>query len=404
LWLRGAIATRMPAGYPEAMITTANRARLWTRLAVVLGIWTLVAFLLTGLAYLMVYSERHARDDLLKVQPALALTELWLTFVVECWIWAVLTLGVFWLARRFPFGQGRWLRSICVHVPACLFFALVHTCLSVAVAEVIRHEIPKPTVTSNVLFFYFVAKLNNNIFFYAAVLAVSLILNYYRQFRDRELRSSQLEATLAQTQLQILKMQLHPHFLFNTLNAISALIHKDVELADRMIARLGDLLRSTLDSANQQEVPLNQELAFIGPYLEIEKARLGPRLTVRMDIDPAAMDASVPNLILQPIVENAIRHGIAPRPEPGTIEIHARRQNGYLHLAVKDDGPGMPGAQQSLPGIGLANTRARLEKLYGSRQRFELSNAPHGGLRIDITIPFKEVGEEASESRVAEVP
>src|SRR5262249_58213995 len=142
--------------------------------------------------------------------------------------------------------------------------------------------------------------LNNNIFFYWAILAVAHVLNYYRRWRDRELASSQLEAKLAQTQLQVLKMQLHPHFLFNTLNAISALIHQDVELADRMIARLGDLLRTTLDNANRQEVAFQQELDFIHPYLEIEKARLGSRLSVDLCIDPAVMDARVPNMILQP--------------------------------------------------------------------------------------------------------
>src|SRR5262249_32449588 len=214
--------------------------------------------------------------------------------------------------------------------------------------------------------------LNNNIFFYWAILAVAHVLNYYRQLRQRELLSSQLEAKLAQTQLQILKMQLHPHFLFNTLNAISALIHQDVELADRMIARLGDLLRATLENANQQEVPLKQELDMIQPYLEIEKARLGPRLTVDMKIDPAVMDARVRILILQPLVENAIRHGIAPRAEPGRIAIEARGDNGTLRLAVIDDGPGLPNTAPPTAGIGLTNTRARLEKLYGANQLLEL--------------------------------
>ena len=187
-------------------------------------------------------------------------------------------------------------------------------------------------------------------------------------------------------------MQLHPHFLFNTLNAISALIHQDVELADCMIARLGDLLRTTLDNANQQEVPFKQELGFIQPYLEIEKARLGARLTVDLQIDPGVMDALVPNLILQPLVENAIRHGIASSvPEvPAGFRFRPTATTAVLHLTVTDSGLGLPSAPEMLSGIGLANTRARLEKLYGFNQRLDLTNSPDGGLQVDITIPYQE--------------
>jgi signal transduction histidine kinase len=379
------------------MASIIGRRAFWVRLAVVLGIWTGLAVVLTGQAYLLVSMALVAQADLPQ-QPSLALTELFLSSLAQGLIWALLSLGILRLARRFPFGQGHGLRNLAVHAVACLGCSLIETVLSLLAAEVIRHEIPKPTITLNVLVFFFVAKLNNNIFFYAVVLTIGHVLNYYRQFRERQLLASQLEAKLAQTQLQILKMQLHPHFLFNTLNAISALIHQDVEIADRMIARLGDLLRATLDHANRQEVPFRQELDFIHPYLEIEKARLGPRLTVDLEIDPAVMDARVPNLILQPLVENAIRHGIAARPGPGRVRIRAGRDNGCLRLAVADSGPGLPSPPEALPGIGLANTRARLEKLYGGRHRLELGRGPDGGLEVDITIPFQEsVPEPATE-------
>jgi signal transduction histidine kinase len=363
---------------------------LWQRLAIVLGIWTAIAVALTGQAALIVYSAIQAQADLPRVPVQPSIAELLVLQLAECLIWAGLTLIIFWLGKRFPLAQGRWLKSVAVHILACVAVALVQTLLALLVAKVLRRDLPQPTLTSNVLFHYFVAKINNNVFLYWAILAVSQIVNYYRQARERELRASQLEARLAQTQLQILKMQLHPHFLFNTLNAISALIHQDVELADRMIARLGDLLRTTLENGDTQEVSLKQELEFIEPYLEIEKARLGARLTVGLDIDPAAMDAKVPNLILQPLVENAIRHGIAPRTEPGRIDIQARRENGFLHLAVADDGPGLAAGEPS-PGIGLTNTRARLEKLYGSGHRLELTSGPRRGLRVAITIPFVEL-------------
>jgi LytS/YehU family sensor histidine kinase len=189
-------------------------------------------------------------------------------------------------------------------------------------------------------------------------------------------------------------MQLHPHFLFNTLNAVSALMHQDVELADRMIARLGDLLRTTLDNADKQEVPLQQEIDFIRPYLEIEQARLGTRLSIGIDIDPNTVDARVPNLILQPLVENAVRHGIAPRPGPGRIEISARRENGHLHIQVRDDGAGIKQIDRLKEGVGLSNTRARLEQLYGPAHRFELKNGH--GFTVSVTLPFRDaVGGDA---------
>jgi signal transduction histidine kinase len=367
----------------------------WLRLGIVFGIWTGLAVVFTGQAYLLVFMALNAQNDLPRDRHPGALPEVFLGSLVECLIWACMTIGILWLVRRFPFGQGRWLRSLAVHVVAALVCGCVVACLSALTAELIRRELPRPSITLNVLILFFVAKLNNNIFFYGAILAIGNSLNYYRQFRERELISAQLESKLAQTQLQVLKMQLQPHFLFNTLNAISALIHQDVELADRMIARLGDLLRATLDNASQQEVAFKNELDFIEPYLEIEKARLGTRLTVHLRIDPEVMDAQVPNLILQPLVENAIRHGIANRPGPGQIRIEAGRENGLLRLAIKDSGPGINGAPVA-KGIGLANTRARLEKLYGSEHRLDLGNDPEGGFRVVITIPFRENGKKSS--------
>ncbi|MCI0685354.1 MAG: histidine kinase [Gemmataceae bacterium] len=372
------------------MTETSGRRQLWVRLATILGIWLIVGVVLTGQSALVIYSARRAYEDLPQQAPRATTTELFLLNIAESVIWAGLTVGILWLGARFPLAQRRWWKSLAVHVPASLATAVLQTVLAVVVNDIVRQDLPRPTLTANVLFLYFVAKIHSNVFLYWAILAASQIINHYRQARARELRESQLEAKLAQTQLQLLKMQLHPHFLFNTLNAISALIHQDVELADRMIARLGDLLRITLENASTQEVPLKQELDWIQPYLDIEKARLGPRLTVHFEIDPAVMDARVPNLILQPLVENAIRHGVAPRPEPGRIAIAAGRDNGKLRLAVSDDGPGLQSPEAPRAGIGLANTRARLEKLYGAEQRLELSNGPERGLRVAITIPFHE--------------
>jgi LytS/YehU family sensor histidine kinase len=186
-------------------------------------------------------------------------------------------------------------------------------------------------------------------------------------------------------------MQLNPHFLFNTLHSISALVHKDADAADKMIARLGDFLRLTLDSAGAQEVSLQQELEFLKCYLDIERIRFKDRLTVQMSIQPQALGARLPNLILQPIVENAIRHGIAPRTSHGHIHIEARRYDSILHVQVTDNGPGLPsnGTTGSIfKGVGLSNTKARLQQLYGAEHRLDLSNTSRGGLSVILEIPF----------------
>ena len=194
-------------------------------------------------------------------------------------------------------------------------------------------------------------------------------------------------------------MRLNPHFLFNTLNAVSALMHPDVRAANRMMTRLSDLLRLSLETSAAQEVPLKLELDFLDRYLEIQRARFPDRLHVNLDVQPEALDALVPNFILQPLVENAIRHGIARRSAPGSVEIAARRVNGLVEIAVRDNGAGFPAGRYVLPreGVGLANTRARLRHLYGAAHRFELRNVPAGGAEVLIVIPFRPAEPSAAD-------
>lgn len=231
----------------------------------------------------------------------------------------------------------------------------------------------------------------NAAFTFPDIVFVGHVIHYARSSRQEGLRRAQLETRLAEAQLQVLRLQLHPHFLFNTLHTVSALMHKDLRAADRMLALLGDLLRDSFEKVGAQEVSLKQELGFLDRYLEIERTRFRDRLTVDLRIDPEALDAEVPNLLLQPLVENAIRHGIGRRQEAGRIEIVASRHSDRLDIRIRDDGPGLPeGPETALrAGVGLANTTARLEQLYPGAHHFELRNLAEGGLEVGLEIPFR---------------
>jgi signal transduction histidine kinase len=299
----------------------------------------------------------------------------------QWYVWMVFIPLIVALTRRYPLERRKWPRNLAIHLPTSIAVTVLKLALVAGVSKLITW-IPSRDISIS----YF----HTNLFTYWALLGFSHAFDFYRRYRQRELKASQLEARLAQSQLQVLKMQLHPHFLFNTLHAISALIHKDVEAADRMIAQLSDLLRLTLDNEAVHEVTLKQELEFLQSYLEIEQTRFQDRLKIKTEVDPDALDGLVPNLILQPLVENAIRHGIEPRSTPGMVEITAKRDNGRLALKVRDDGPGISGNSERplSEGIGLTNTRARLQQLYGSSHYFDFVTADQSGFEVSFTIPF----------------
>jgi LytS/YehU family sensor histidine kinase len=225
---------------------------------------------------------------------------------------------------------------------------------------------------------------------YWFILILRHAFDYYHSYRKGELKASQLRTQLVQSQLEALKMQVHPHFLFNTLHSISALLSKDTDGARKMITRLGDFLRLTLENSGSMEVTLQQEIEFLNGYLEIERIRFQDRLTTEIKIDPEVLDVRVPNLILQPIVENAMRHAVGSS-HAGHVEIFAFPRNGALHIEVNDNGPGLSvdhaGETRRGKGLGLANTRARLVGLYGTDASFEMTNRPSGGLTVSIEIP-----------------
>jgi LytS/YehU family sensor histidine kinase len=247
--------------------------------------------------------------------------------------------------------------------------------------------------------FLFFFNLPTGFMSYGSIMLICNLLIYYQRYQEQELGSSQLETRLAQAELhataaelRALKMQLQPHFLFNTLNSISALLEDNVQAADEMLSRLADLLRLTLDNSSAQTVPFAEELEFLRCYLEIERARFQDQLVIEMNVDPAAMEALVPNLVLQPIVENAIKHAVAPRHGAGRVEIRAAREGPTLVIVVADDGDGsraLRDADSRLDkGLGLSNTRARLGQLYPDKHRFEMGIGDSGGFEVRIEIPF----------------
>jgi LytS/YehU family sensor histidine kinase len=230
---------------------------------------------------------------------------------------------------------------------------------------------------------------------YWAVVGLSHALDFHRESQERALTAAQLEARLAEAQLQALQRQLHPHFLFNTLHTISTLMHRDPDAADEMLERLSDLLRITLDRISVQQVRLEDELEFVEKYLEIERARFGERLRVQFAVDPTVLDAWVPTLLLQPLVENAVRHGIAPKVGGGMLHIVADRDGDRLRLVVRDNGHGLPADTLHAfnKGVGLSNTRSRLEHLYGARHLFEFRRPEEGGLAVTVVIPLSVASE-----------
>ena len=236
-----------------------------------------------------------------------------------------------------------------------------------------------------------------NIPIYWIIVSIVHTLTWYRRSQERERSALQLEARLADARLEALRMQLHPHFLFNTLNAISTLVHRDPHAADEMIGNLSELLRATLDTT-AQEIPLRQELHLLDQYLEIQQLRFGDRLQVEKEIDAAALEVKVPTLILQPLVENAIRHGIEPQTGQGKLHISAARDGQTLRLRVRDNGPAAKPAAEAKAGIGLVNTRSRLKELYGQAASLTLTSGSEGGFLAAIDIPCREAGSPGSTS------
>jgi two-component system, LytTR family, sensor kinase len=353
-----------------------------------LGMWVALALILTAQHYLALSAA--GRD------PS------WLsvfTRQAQIWgAWALLTPLVFAAAARVPLLPGRLLRGILTHLPIASAVIVLHTAivgpLTFAIGLLPAYAMGTAPTAGGL----FVSMLRSNfavlLLVYALLVALQHVMTYGSVVHARETRASQLETQLARARLDVLQMQLQPHFLFNTLHAVSALMERDTAAARRMLTHLSDLLRASLAAPDTQEVTVEEEMAFLDRYIDIQRMRFHDRLVVDVEVEPAALRAMVPRLLMQPLVENAIRHGIGTRTGPGRIEVSVRRANGDLHLTVTDNGTGIPdgGLAAVRQGVGLSNTQARLAHLYGDRQLFELRNAEGGGTIASVRIPFQGCG------------
>lgn len=315
--------------------------------------------------------------------------------VLSWCVWALLTPPIVWLARRYSLVGAAWKRSLLVHVPAFLTLYAVHIAATTYITLVVR---PFDNMGDSPTDFWsrFLSRIKGafgaDLLVYGAVVGVCYAIDYYSKYREREFLASQLEAQLAQAQLDSLRMQLHPHFLFNTLNGIVGLVRdNENQAAVSMLVGLSDLLRHALEHSNEQEVELSEELNFIKLYLDIQQMRFSDRLKIEIDVDIGVLKALVPNLILQPLTENALRHGIGRSMASGLVGISAHVENGLLNLRVFDNGAGLASNWQlkSSGGIGLANTAARLQQLYGEKHRLDVRNREGGGVEVLVVIPFR---------------
>ncbi len=369
----------MTSALPVAPSSTAEpeprpRFPLW----LLAGVWTLPALLST--LETVVFNAMSGRS-----------MPVWRAFVGEAsgwYTWALITPAVVALGRRFPLRRATWMRHAPLHLSAAIAAGALQALVSAAVGNALATS-PRPLAT--MFWSWFLSQLPFTIVIYVAIVGVSDALLARRRAEARERRAERLEKELAQAQLSALRMQLQPHFLFNTLNAIMALVRDvETERAVQAIALLSDVLWTAMRAGNTNESTLADEMAFVSRYLEIERVRFGDRLEVSIDVAPSLAGALVPSFLLQPFVENALRHGLSRRREVGHLRLTADEQNGSVRIVVSDDGAGLaPDWEERMAsGVGIANSRARLAALYGPAASVALASGPAGqGTSVTIDVP-----------------
>lgn len=329
-----------------------------------------------------------------KPVPFISQLSLWL---ICGYGWMILTPLVLFFSKKFQIKSGQIQRNLLIQFGLSIATSLVHLLLFVSFTSLLMGIAGNPFSFFEAFERLLFTNFHFDFLVYWALIGIFHLREINRRFVEREretarlaLETSQLETKLAEARLEALKMQIQPHFLFNTLNSISVLMRDDVPTANKMLVRLSELLRTALKSENSKTVSLQEELDFLRGYLEIEQMRFQDRLTVNFKIENETLEAKIPNLLLQPLVENAIRHGIAKLSESGKISIESKRNNGFIELSVSDNGNGLDESHISQNGIGLKNTRERLEKLYGEKQCFEIISSENEGFKVKIKIPYEQ--------------
>lgn len=355
--------------------------------------WTVAACTLLGLTTGGIWLTKNAARGVFHDWDSVLFNE------VLFWNgWGALSPIVFWLCRRLPLQWGRGAGRLLLHLPAALLLPLGGYALALGAGALLGTLAGQTGVVDDALgrfqghYVYGIGGIFGFLIYWLTAF-IAYADAYYRSYRREEVRRSQLETRLAQAQLQALKMQLHPHFFFNTLNSISSLLHTDPRAADAMLAKLGDFLRLTLDNNHVEHASLKDELDFVRRYMEIEQIRFGDRLAVSIEARGQAETARVPSLILQPLVENAVAHGVSRLVGPGRVEVRAGVEGDRLEIQVHDSGPGLAADERGEDlfgrGIGLSNTRARLQEHYGDRFALDLANGPEGGLLVRLNLPYE---------------
>jgi signal transduction histidine kinase len=382
------------AGAEQPIAAPWRRRGFWVAFV---AYWLVDALLFTGTQF----ARAAVQDHPLPLEKALLMA------ISDAVFTALHALGAFAIAWNLPLegGRRRTARNLGLAILGALLVTPLLQCAMTGVGSFIA-GVPFPP-----LLVLLMLTVPSQLLLFTAFLASGYAIRYYVTAGESSRAAVRLagesarlegeltraELQLARSQLQVLKMQLDPHFLFNTFNAIAALMHRDAAAADAMLTRLSDLLRITLARAGDQEVTLGEEMEFLRLYLEIQQSRFGERLTLDWRVDPAAEGAAVPHLVLQPIVENAVQHGIARIPGPGRIGIAARREGARLVLEVTDSGPGLPDDWAPRPGgVGLSNTHARLEHMYGDTHTLEMYTRDEGGTGVVITLPYRAAARHAN--------
>ncbi len=340
------------------------------------------------LIFLLIFSYRYL-DDLARGHSGTFTVRL-IEELTGAYSWGLLFILVVKFARRFRIDTRNWPRRLPVYLLVGVAFSLLHTTMMALSRQAVFYLAGMGEYDYGILPIRYLMEMANYLLFYTVGVTIIHLYDHYRESRERELRTAQLEAQLAQAELQSLQAQIHPHFLFNALNTISSMVYEDARAADTMIARLSDFLRHSINVSRRQEVTLQEELNFLNLYLDIMRPRFEDRLRVELEVEPGINDALTPRLILQPLVENSIKYAADPNSGQINVAIKAARENGSLRIEVRDDGPGLVANARDVAGngVGLANTARRLEKLYGGDHEFTMRNGASGGAMISVKLPY----------------